>query len=293
MIIEYMTLLYLVLLSLLVIILIDRLSSGVFEGINGVSCVFFRRFLRGYAKQYDREKIFFINFLKYPIFISSSFIILQLQLARLSISSQELILMAPVSIALYIALKAICIGYTGRDSGKYFSFVSALDDFFLDLFLVMIIFALGGDYYGKMHLLIVLFLVGVTFLKISSFNRARMRDNWYQDKGKDEAVLERVTLELGESVYIISLLFFSANEIVLKILQLDRVGIFSIAYHVILVSIILSIVVMIVGMEWILKWLMEKRVLDRQIARVKYVVIPVLLLVITIKAWNIFTSLEG
>ena len=284
---ERLMFIYFVFLSFLFVIIVGRLSRGFFKRNYGLSRIFVQKLFKAYIKQGQRQKIFFIDFLKHPLFLSASFITLQLQLIGL-VSSQEedIFIFIPSSMLFYVVLKVLYIGNVGNRDKTYFNFISALDSFFFDLLLIMMIFAFGESPYREMQWAALVFFVGSIFLKVSNANLIKYGETGCYEK--EEIILDQIVFEFGEYIYIISLLFFAISKFVMGSFAFGEGQTFYLlSYHFEIFICIIFITIIVNGMEWVLQWLIKKNVLERQVIRVKYVLTPVILLILVVQAWVI------
>lgn len=278
--IEYLISIYFVFLSLLIIVLIGKLSDSILKSSKGLSRITIQGFLKGYIKQGQKPKIFFVHFLKYPLFLSTALITLQVQLIGL-ISPLSGGAMS-ISMILYIVLKALYANDLGSENEKYFNFISTLDDFFFDLLLIIMVFISEEGSHSYVQLGVSAFFIGNVFLKISNAQMIKSREN--RLGSRKEVIFDQVVFELGEYIYNVSLLFFVVSKFIMQDSGLENNQIFFwIGYHLRIIVYIALITVIIKSMEWLLQWPIRKRILDRQVLRVKYILAPIFLLTLIVQ----------
>ena len=283
---EYLLPLYFVFLSLLVVVLVSKLSCFIFKNAHSFGRVTIQGFLKGHVKQAQKEKIFFVRFLKYPLFLSASLITLQIQLISLVPLFEDGLFMMAGAMTLRVVSRALYVNNKGRGNEKYLNFVSTLDDFFFDLLLIVMVFVLEGGLHSYVRLGVFSFFIGNIFLKISNLKRIKIKENLF--RGQEGKIFEEVIFEFGEYIYIISLLFFAVNMLVSQSFVLGNGAVlFWLGYHLRIVVYAVLIAIVINGMEWILLWPMRKRTLDREVLRVKYILTPIFLLTLIMQLGEI------
>ena len=126
--------------SLLIVVLAGGLSQMIFRGVASLGPTVLSGFLKAYIKQFKGPRVFFFKFLKYPIFLASALIALQLQLMGGIFSGQESLVIVVASMTLYVVAKSLYVSNAGNDSENYFTFLGVLENLFFDLILVTMVF---------------------------------------------------------------------------------------------------------------------------------------------------------
>ena len=279
---EYLISLYLIFFSLLIIMLISKLSCCIFKSSDSLGHITIKGFLKGHIKQRKKQKIFFVHFFKYPLFLSASLITLQIQLIGLVSFLEDDLFIMPTSMILYVVLKSLYVNDKGRGNQKYFNFISTLDSFFFDLLLIIMVFVLEGELHSYVRLGVFIFFIGNVFLKISNLKMVKIKENQFRNQG--ETIFEEVIFNFGEYIYNISLLFFAVSTFFDQNFIFGKgVMFFWLGYHLKVLFYIILITIIINGMEWILRWPMKKRILHRDVLRVKYILAPIFLLTLVMQ----------
>ena len=293
---DYITLIYLTFFSFFAIIFITKSSNYMLKHPDSLGSIFSKRFLKGYVKQSKEQRIFFVEFLKYPLLLLSSLIPFQLQIINIFSPSEKVLLLIPASMIFYVVLKALYISNVGNSDRAYLNFISMLDSFFFDLLLIMVIYILGKDTYQEMRFAAFFFFIGIIILKITSLKRLRYEEHSKNVIEKQEKRAERneifsqAVFDFSEYIHIISLLFYGINGVFVDIINFGEgiphvlKGHFRIIIYLFLVTFIIT------RLEWSIQWAMKKKIVDLQIIRVKYVLLLILLLVLVVQGWNIYNG---
>ena len=277
-------LLYPISLSFFIVALVSGLSYFLSLRIKVKGHTHIKDFIKSLVKQGQRKKVFVIDAFKYPLFLSTSFITLQLQLMSAQQTYQKDFSLIPISMIIYIILKALYPTSFRKTNRTYYSFTMSLDIFFFDLLIIMLVFTLGQNHYWEVRFIIFLLFLGYSFLRVSDTTMTPYNGNIYK---KEEVMLDQAVWKLGEWIYTVSLLFFAINKILIQGISWDfgQASPLLIFHAQIILSIFLMVMV-IAGATWVLQWSLKKKRLDQQVARVKYMLVPLLLLTLVVHLWR-------
>ena len=193
--------------------------------------------------------------------------------------------MIPLGMIFYVFFKTLYVDSVGEEDKKYFKFIATLDSFFFDLLLIMVIFSFARETQMWIKGALFIFLIWNVFFKIASIKRIKDQEGWFlSERGE---VLDQVVFEFGERVYIIAILFFTTSTLVVDQFFLGKEDVmFSLNYHFKVTLSMALMVVLVNSIEWILQWPLQKKPLEQQIIRVKYILVPTLILILGAQLWR-------
>ncbi|MCY4644594.1 MAG: hypothetical protein OXB88_08240, partial [Bacteriovoracales bacterium] len=108
-----------------------------------------KRFIKSYIRDMQYKKQSIGNIFKYIFFLSSSFMVLQLQLAYLALNRVDIFPIVFFCMVLYVIFKYFYLCSTKIENEDYISFIKILDALFIDLFLIIMFFFLEKNIDNK------------------------------------------------------------------------------------------------------------------------------------------------
>ena len=277
--------------SLVIVVLTSGLSQVIFRGVASLGPTVVSGFLKAYIKQLKGSRVFFFNFLKYPIFLTSAFIALQLQLMGGIFSGQESLVIVVASMTLYVVAKSLYVSNAGNDSENYFTFLGVLENLFFDLILVTMVFFWSEDLSFQLNFLLFSFFLCNVFLRITSFHVAKCRENRYRIRVQGMChyteILDQAVLELGEFIFTLALLFFALGKTILLDMGVAELAGWYLLGHYFKIALFAILAALIIGFsQWILQWMIDKTSLERQVVKVRYLMAPIFLCALVLQLWK-------
>ena len=188
---------------------------------------------------------------------------------------QEDYLILPILFIVYLMVKIAYVieGLTDREA--YFHFHFRVEEFFLDMVLIGVIYIWLAERNYSFESLIGFFFLTLVLLRMSSFWHRFIKENNY--KIANMTLIDSVVLNLGEYVYILSLLFFFV----------DNFFIIKFSFVIKMIAFIVFSKLMIGCSDKMLGWLMKKKGRVRRALKFKCALFPIFLVIFLMQLWMI------